>query len=200
MCAQSRGSLPGRGLMMNRFCGADFLCNISELAVAPKRASSSLEFVDEVSIPRQEREDLSNEIVRLLAAAQDGGSTIAECRLTLGRIEGGSWSQEWIRTARVSEARAEASFLQRNLITARRNWLRAVNYYQAAASPLDVSGRHLEAAVDGMRRCAANFVRHRSPAGEVVSIPWLETRSLQAYFLPSATPARSPVIVCIGEP
>ena len=34
-----------------------------------------------------EREDLSLEFMRLLAAAQDGGSTVSECWLTASRID-----------------------------------------------------------------------------------------------------------------
>jgi dienelactone hydrolase len=100
----------------------------------------------------------------------------------------------------VSEARAEASSLHGNLITARRNWLRAANYCRAAASAFDVSADLLKLAVEGMRRCASNFVECRSPVGEIVTIPWLEDFSLQGYFLPSAVHERAPVVVCIGEP
>jgi dienelactone hydrolase len=100
----------------------------------------------------------------------------------------------------VSEARAEASSLHGSLVTARRNWLRAVTYYRAAASPFDLPADLLKLAVEGMRRCAGNFVKRRSPAGEVVTIPWLEGFSLQGYFLPSAVHERAPVVVCIGEP
>jgi dienelactone hydrolase len=51
-----------------------------------------------------------------------------------------------------------------------------------------------------MRRCAGNFLKSRAPAGEVLSIPWTDGVSLQAYYLPSAFRDNGPVIVCIGEP
>jgi dienelactone hydrolase len=190
---------------MNRCCRADFLCDVSEIAGPPANGASSrrFEFADDGWISYSEREDLSHEVVRLLAAAQDGGSTLAECWLTLSRIEVGSdrsWSQEWIRSAEVSEARAESSCLHGSLISACRNWLRAVTYYRAAASPFDLSADLSKQAVEGMRRCAGNFVKHRSPAGEVFTIPWLADFSLQGYFLPSSVHERAPVVVCIGEP
>jgi hypothetical protein len=192
-------------MMMNRCCRADFLCDVSEIAGPPANGASSrrFEFADDGWISYSEREDLSHEVVRLLAAAQDGGSTLAECWLTLSRIEVGSdrsWSQEWIRSAEVSEARAESSCLHGSLISACRNWLRAVTYYRAAASPFDLSADLSKQAVEGMRRCAGNFVKHRSPAGEVFTIPWLADFSLQGYFLPSSVHERAPVVVCIGEP
>lgn len=189
---------------MNRFWGADFLCDTSEIAgPRAQRVSSRLVFADNGWISWPGREDLSAELVKILAAAQDGGSTVAECWLTLSRLDyhaDSSWPQEWIRSATVSEVRAEASYLRGSLVTARRNWLRAMNYYRAAASAFDVSADLLRLAMEGMRRCAGNFVRRRSPAGEVVTIPWLEDFSLQGYFLPSVVHERAPVVVCIGEP
>jgi hypothetical protein len=150
-----------------------------------------------------DQEDLSAEFVKLLAAAQEGGSTVSECWLTLSKINLASersWSEEWIKTAGLNETRAERSFSDGNLITARRNWLRAVTYFHAAARPLGSSADLLKRAVDGMRRCARNFLKSRAPAGQVLSIPWTEDVSLQAYFLPSAFRDNGPVIVCVGEP
>jgi hypothetical protein len=57
------------------------------------------------------REDLSIEFTRLLAAAQEGGATIAECFSTAGRIElaqDHSWYCEWMKTADVTSARGVA--------------------------------------------------------------------------------------------
>jgi dienelactone hydrolase len=76
-----------------------------------------------------------------------------------------------------------------------------MNYYQAAAYPIDLSQDRRNAAVTAMRDCATNYLRRRQPAGEVVSIPWLHDFPLQGYFLPSpAGKERSPAVICIGEP
>ncbi|KJC60300.1 hypothetical protein UP10_13145 [Bradyrhizobium sp. LTSPM299] len=166
-------------------------------------SSSSVEFDDKGWPCWPDREDLSAEFIRLLAAAQEGGATVSECWLTLSRINlasVSSWSEEWIKTAELNEARAELSFQNGNLITARRNWLRAMTYFHAAARPLESLDDLLTCAVDGMRRCATNLLKSRVPAGEVLSIPWTEDVCLQAYFLPSAFRDNGPVIVCIGEP
>lgn len=166
-------------------------------------SSSSVEFDDKGWPFWPDREDLSAEFVRLLAAAQEGGSTVSECWLTLSRIDlasESSWSEEWIKTAEQNETRAELSFVNGNLITARRNWLRAITYFHAAARPPGSPGNLLKCAVDGMRRCANSFLKSRVPAGEALSIPWTKGVSLQAYYLPSAFRDNAPVIVCIGEP
>lgn len=166
-------------------------------------SSSSVEFDDKGWPAWPDREDLSAEFIKLLAAAQEGGSTVSECWLTLSKINLASersWSEEWIKTAERNEARAEHSLLNNNLVTARRNWLRATTYFHAAARPPGYANDLLDGAVAGMRRCATSFLKTRLPAGQVFSIPWTEDLSLQAYYLPSAFRDDGPVIVCIGEP
>ncbi len=170
---------------------------------ARSASSSSVEFDDKGWPAWPDREDLSAEFVKLLAAAQEGGSTVSECWLTLSKINlasESSWSGEWIKTAELNEARAELSLLNGNTTTARRNWLRATTYFHAAARPPGYANDLLKSAVDGMRRCAANFLKSRLPAGQVLSIPWTDDLSLEAYYVPSAFRDDGPVIVCIGEP
>ncbi|WP_035673875.1 alpha/beta hydrolase family protein, partial [Bradyrhizobium liaoningense] len=49
--------------------------------------------------------------------------------------------------------------------------------------------------------CARRYLAARSPAGEVVTIPWLDGHSLQGYFLPAPSAGgRAPTVICIGEP
>ena len=82
--------------------------------------------------------------------------------------------------------RGNAALRDGNILTARSNWLRAVNYYQAAAFPFDRADGDHQAAIESMRRCAVNYLRHGNPAGEVVAIPWLSGYPLEGYFLPAA--------------
>ncbi len=151
-----------------------------------------------------EREDLSLEFMRLLAASHEGGSTVSECWLTASRIDftdDDSWYDEWSKAADANNDRGFAAFAAGNLVTARSNWLRALNYYSAAAYPFDLAPDKQRAAVSAMRECAANYLRHRRPRGEVVSIPWLSEFALQGYYLPAhATKDPAPVVICIGEP
>ena len=151
-----------------------------------------------------DREDLSVELVRVLAAAQEGGSAVAECLMAASRIDfddDDSWYLEWKRIADISTARGDAALRDGNVVTARGNWLRAIGYYQTASSVLGASDREHQVAVESMRRCAANFLKHRDPAGEVVSIPWPSAYPLEAYFLPPRGGAgRVPAVICIGEP
>src|ERR1700686_4162196 len=122
-----------------------------------------------------EWEDLSAEFERLLAAAQEGGSTLSECRVTASRIDFAddeSWYREWKAIADSSRDRGNAALGNGHLLTARSNWLRAINYYQAAAYAFDPTDANRQVVIASMRECAAKYLRYGKPAGEVVVIPW----------------------------
>jgi len=151
-----------------------------------------------------EREDISAEFTRLLTAAQEGGATIAECLMIARQLKRGdeqSWHREWKKLARANRHRAEAAFAEGHMATAQRNWLRALNYYGAAAMPLDPADERRWVAVLAMQECARRYLTARAPGGEVVTIPWVEDHALQGYFLPaSSSGGRAPTVICIGEP
>src|SRR5216684_4491649 len=151
------------------------------------------------------RDDLSVEFTRLVGAAQEGGATFAECFATASRIDFSddhSWYREWKKTADASHQRGNDARGRGNLLTARSNWLRAINYYQTAVSPLDLADKNHQAAIASMRECAGHYLQHSKPSGEVVSIPWPGGYPLEGYFLPApaAGSVRAPAIICMGEP
>jgi dienelactone hydrolase len=151
-----------------------------------------------------DREELGVEFARVLGSAQEGGSTVSECFLTAARIDLNdrkSWRQEWQSTANISHERGNKALDSGHLLSAKSNWLRAINYYQAAAIDFDASDANLKVVLQGMRKCAHLYLQHSTPAGEVVEIPWLDGYVLEGYFLPSPNPrGRSPVVICMGEP
>jgi dienelactone hydrolase len=151
-----------------------------------------------------EGEGLSAEFVRLLSAAQEGGSSIAECLLIARRLRKGddlSWHIEWKNLAEANRKRGDAALASGHLATARRNWLRAINYYNAALFPLDSSDEKRWASIVAMQECARSVLRYLDPAGEVVTLPWLSGHSLQGYFLPASSSSEpAPAVICIGEP
>ena len=149
-----------------------------------------------------EREDLSAEFMKLLVAAQEGGSTVAECLSTAGRItiaDDDSWYREWKKAGDANDERGNAALGRGSPVTAKSNWLRAINYYQASVVQCDSFDRRQQAALASARECARKYLQHQNPAGEVVTIPWLSGYSLQGYFLPAGT-GRAPAVICIGEP
>jgi len=153
-----------------------------------------------------EREDLAVEFARLLGAAQEGGATVAECMATAGRIDFSddmSWYRAWTKTADGNAERAGEALARGNLVTASSSWLRAMNYYRAAALPFDADDSNSQTAIEAMRRCARDHVVNGNPGGEVVLIPWLRLNGypLEGYFLPAASAsAPAPVVICMAEP
>jgi dienelactone hydrolase len=151
-----------------------------------------------------DNEDLSAEFLRLLGAAQEGGSTVSECFLTASRIDprdNESWYREWNRTADASSKRGNTAFARGHYLTARSNWLRAINYYSAAVFDSDFADRRFQGCLANMGTCARRYLKHQTPAGEVVEIPWLGGYPLEGYFLPApAASAQTPAVICMGEP
>lgn len=152
-----------------------------------------------------DNEEFSIEFQRLLGAAQEGGSMVAECFLVSSRIDpngyADSWYREWNRIADLSHERGNAAFARGHAFTAQSNWLRAINYYQASTFSFDAADAKRQDALKAMRTCARRYIAHLAPAGEVVEIPWLEDHALEGYFLPAPNSAgRTPVVVCMGDP
>ncbi len=129
---------------------------------------------------------------------------IAECFQAAGRIIEGdedSWHREWKRLAEAAMQRGEEALAAGNGVTAAANCLRAINYYLASIRLLDASDRRWPIAIEAMRKCAEAYLQHAPVHAEIVSIPWLKSRPLQAYLLrPPRQRGRSPVVVCMGEP
>jgi dienelactone hydrolase len=150
-------------------------------------------------------EEFSTEFLRLLGAAQEGGSMVSECFLAASRIDpddrAASWYREWLGIADLSHERANAAFARGHVLTAQSNWLRAINYYRASTFAFEAADRKRQDALGTMRACARRYIAHLRPAGEVVEIPWLEGHALEGYFLPPpVASARTPVVVCMGDP
>lgn len=142
--------------------------------------------------------------MKVLGSAQEGGSTISECFMTASRIVAGddeSWYREWKKIADVNKARGDSALAQGHTLTAQGNWLRASNYYRAAAVFLEAGDRRRKGLLDQMRACSHLYIRHLSPGGEILRIPCFEGSYVEAYFLrPSVSAAPTPVVICVGAP
>jgi dienelactone hydrolase len=165
----------------------------------------TVHFCPEVQVQWADSDEFSTEFLRLLGAAQEGGSMVSECFLAASRVDprdrAASWYREWGRIADLSNERGHAAFERGHLLTAQSNWLRAINYYQASTFALDAADKKRQHVLRIMRACARRYIAHLTPAGEVVEIPWLEGHVLEGYFLPApAASGRTPVVVCMGDP
>lgn len=148
-------------------------------------------------------EDFSLQFMRVLSAAQDGGSTVSECFLAARGIDPSddeSWFREWKKIADASSKRGDMALRSGHAQTALSNWSRATNYYRTALVFLGSHDPKHALMIKDMQRCSQLYLKHAVGAGETVEIPWADD-VLQGYFLPAPEHAKAaPVVVCIGGP
>lgn len=150
-------------------------------------------------------EDYSLQFLRLLGAAQDGGSTVSECMLAASGINPAceeSWYTQWKKAADLNKSRGDIALARGHIPTALSNWLRAANYYRTAQAFMGIDDLRQSAAIALMMACSQLYLQNSTPAGEVVEIAWGDGKALQGYFLPPAGRAgrKVPVVVCVGGP
>ena len=150
-----------------------------------------------------DHDDYSFQFMRVLGAAQEGGSTVSECLLAASAInpsQEDSWFQQWARTADLNRQRGETACRRGHIPTALSNWLRAANYYRAAQAFLADSDARKDQALRQMLACAQLYLRHSTPTGEIIDLPLSDGGTMQGYFLPVPGRSRRPVVICIGAP
>jgi pimeloyl-ACP methyl ester carboxylesterase len=148
-------------------------------------------------------DDYSFQFMRVLGAAQEGGSTVSECLLAASAIDPSredSWYQQWMRTADRNRQRGEAALACGHTKTALSNWLRAANYYRTAQAFLGDRDSRKCRALGQMVGCSQLYLRHSTPAGEVIELASPGSQMLQGYFLPAPGRARRATVICIGAP
>lgn len=150
-------------------------------------------------------EHYSFQFLRLLGAAQEGGSTVSECLLAASGIDPAceeSWYRQWKKAADLNKARGDIALARGHIKTALSNWLRAANYYRTAQAFMGDLDPRQSAALGQMFACSQLYLRHTTPAGEVVEIARSDGKRLQGYFLPAPGRAgrKTPVVVCICAP
>lgn len=141
--------------------------------------------------------------MRVLGAAQEGGSTVSECLLAASAIDPAredSWYQQWMRIADLNRKRGDIARACGHIQTALSNWLRAANYYRTAQAFLSDLDERKTRTLGQMVACSQLYLKHATPAGEVVDLAWLDGNMLQGYFLPAPGRGRRPTVICIGAP
>jgi hypothetical protein len=145
--------------------------------------------------------EFSFEFLRVLAASQEGASTISECFLAAKSIRPGdseTWYEAWKEVGDRNRFRADKAFARNELSSATGNWLRASNYYRTADAFMHANDARREQLIQGMKACSHLYLQHIRPAGEVVETVQ-EGGRLEGYFLrPPLSRGLLPVVICIG--
>lgn len=136
----------------------------------------------------------------LLGATVNHGCEIGEAFYTASKIKDGdpaSWQAEWIKTARLVEARGEKSLAGGHTVSARDQLQRAAYYYQTALISMSSDDpRFKETALKGrdLLKKAGKFL---SPQLEYIEIPF-EGTVLPGYFRKASagkTPAGTLIMI-----
>jgi pimeloyl-ACP methyl ester carboxylesterase len=138
---------------------------------------------------------------RGLGETQEGGGTVSECFLAASRIVPGdkeSWHREWLTVGDRNFQRGVDEEAKGHIRTAMNCYLRAADYYRQAEFFLEPHDPRRLATFTNMERASHGFLRHLTPPGEVLEVPY-EGKSLYAYFVraPFAI-ERQPCLISMG--
>jgi dienelactone hydrolase len=143
----------------------------------------------------------SFQLIRLIGEATVGGADFSEVHgvareLTAGDIEG--WYEGFNALAKKLDAEAGKARDAGHLVTARESWLRASNYYRAAAFFHPLRDPRVPQATDDRRRTFQAAARYSTLPIETVEIPY-ESSSLPAYVLSPAERSKpTPGVIIFG--
>jgi pimeloyl-ACP methyl ester carboxylesterase len=146
---------------------------------------------------------MSYQFRRALGETQEGGGAVSEVFQVGERIDPSdaeSWCREWNRIGDRNRLRGDEAEANGHIVTARNCWLRAVDYYREAEFWLSgTDPRRLEI-FDKLEYCSQKWGSYLDPAMEVIEIPYLDGKTLYAYFLrsPHSREPKQPVLMCFG--
>lgn len=145
---------------------------------------------------------LAYQFRRGLGETQEGGGTVSECFQAASRMIPGdkeSWHREWMVVADLNFNRGVEEERGGHIRTALNSFLRAADYYRQAEFFLAPDDPRRLATFTKMEHSSHNFLRHLNPPGEVLQIPYLNGKTLYAYFVraPFAV-ERQPCLISMG--
>jgi pimeloyl-ACP methyl ester carboxylesterase len=145
---------------------------------------------------------LAYQFRRGLGETQEGGGTVSECFLAASRMIPGdyeSWHREWMVIGDQNFQRGLDEEKAGHIRTAMNCWLRAADYYRNAEFYLDPEDPRRLATFTLMERSSHGFLKYLEPPGEVLEIPYLDGKTLYAYFVraPFAL-ERQPCLISMG--
>ena len=145
---------------------------------------------------------LAYQFRRGLGETQEGGGTVSECFLAASRMIPGdyeSWHREWMAIADRNFQRGVEEERAGHIRTAMNCWLRAADYYRQAEFYLPPEDPRRLATFTMMERSSHGFLRHLQPPGEVLEIPYLDGKTLSAYFVRAPFAGeRQPCLISMG--
>jgi len=131
-------------------------------------------------------EQFDFQVLRLLGESVYEAADIGEVVSTAERIKEGdyqSWCGEWTKTAKRLHEAADKAFTDGHLISARKAYLRASNYYRAAEFFLHEKpeDERIDELYDASAACFSKVMELNTPVIKMVKIPY-EGTTLPAHY------------------
>jgi dienelactone hydrolase len=145
---------------------------------------------------------MSYQFRRALGETQEGGGAVSECFRAASLMVPGdreSWHLEWKKVADRNMKRGNEEEKAGHIRTAMNCWLRAADYYRSAEFWLDSDDPRRLATFDLCEASTHSFLKYLVPPGEVLEIPYENSKTLFAYFIraPFSVP-KQPVLIALG--
>jgi len=129
---------------------------------------------------------LAYQFRRGLGETQEGGGTVSECFQAASRMIPGdpeSWHREWLVLGDRNFNRGVEEEKKGHIRTAMNCWLRAADYYRQAEFFLMPDDPRRLATFTKMEGSSHSFLKYLNPPGEILEIPYLDGKTLYAYFV-----------------
>lgn len=141
----------------------------------------------------------SENIMRIIEEAEYGGGDVFDCIRTIERIRPGNsedWINEWSNTGKVDQARAEDAVKAGHMITARKYYLNAYNYYRHASFFIPASDKRKADFYKLSDACFRKAAELFDPPFEYLSVDY-EGSTLDGILYHTRVPGKHPLVIYV---
>ncbi len=147
-------------------------------------------------------EQFDFQILRLLGETALGAADVGEVIATAEKIKEGdykSWCDEWSKRAEKLHKVADEFYLKGHIISAKKAYLRAANYYRAAEFYLheNPSDPKIDQLYNASLKCFSYVIKLNKPAIETVEIPYENTVLPAHYYKLNDSGEPKPVLIAM---
>lgn len=147
-------------------------------------------------------DQFSFQTLRLLGETAFGAADIGEVISTARRIKEGdlkSWCDEWSKTAKRLHKIANDCYSKGHMVSARKAYLRASNYYRAAEFYLheNPNDPKIDELYNASMECFSYVIKLNKPSIEVVEIPYEDTVLPGHYYKLENSNEPKPVLIAM---
>lgn len=141
----------------------------------------------------------SENVMRIIEEAEYGGGDVFDCIRTIQRIRPGNaedWVNEWANTAKLDKERADKAMKEGHLITARKYYMNAYNYYRHATFFIPAKEKRKIEMYKTSLECFETAAKLFDPPFEYLSVDY-EGSSLDAILFHTKKPGKNPLIIFV---